>query len=231
MRQGYRLYVCSLCVGELDEDILRNCTAKSTEHLTLSMQTNNQLNFRTSNEELLKHKVGYLEKELAISNSKLAKYQQNGMNKSMEEYSHSMERQNIVLKQQIEDMEAERDALIIKWNNLENSVSSCSRRSEKVSDKELLKSIETILDAKLFNVEERVKQTMVKELQSRNKVIDGKLDTAIKESKTYAQALNVNPVESSGVPDLRSILQEAKNDERVKEQEKEKRTKTSLSMG
>ena len=72
---------------------------------------------------------------------------------------------------------------------------------------------------------------MVKELESRNKVIDGKLDTAIKESKTYAQALHVNPVESSGAPDLRSILQEAKNDERVEEQEKEKRTKTSLSMG
>ena len=149
----------------------------------------------------------------------------------MEEYSHSMERQNIVFKQQIEDMEVERDALIIKSNNLENSVSSSSRRSEKVSDKELLKSIETILDTKLFIVEERVKQTMVKERESRNKVIDGKLDTAIKESKTYAQALNVNPVETSGVPDLRSILQEAKNDERVEEQEKEKRTKNFIIHG
>ena len=59
------------CVGEIEEDIVCNCTAKSTEHSILSMQTNNQLNFRTSNEELLKHKVRYLEKELAISHSKL----------------------------------------------------------------------------------------------------------------------------------------------------------------
>ena len=114
-------------MGELD--ILRNCTAKSTGHSTLSMQTNNQLHFRTSNEELLKHKVRYLDKELAISNSKLAKYQRDGMNKSMEEYSHSMERQNLVIKQQIEDMKAEGDALIIKSNNPENIVSSCSRRT------------------------------------------------------------------------------------------------------
>ena len=134
----------------------------------------------------------------------------------MEQHFNSMERQNIM--QQIEDMEAERDALIIKSNNLENSISSCSRHSEKVSDKELLKFIETILDAKLVSIEERVKQMMVKELENRNKVIDRKLDTAIKELKTYAQSLNVNPAESSRVPILQSILQDAKKDELVEEQ-------------
>ena len=40
-----------------------------------------------------------------------------------------------------------------------------------------------------------MKQSMVKELGNRNKVMDGKLDTAIKEMKTYAQSLNVNSVE------------------------------------
>ena len=127
-------------------------------HSILSMQTNNQINSRTNNKELLKHKVRYLEKELAISNSKLAKYYQDGVNKSMEEHSNSMERP----KQQIEDMEAERDALIIRLNNLENSASICPRCSEKVSGKEPLKSIETILDTKLVSVEERGKETMIK---------------------------------------------------------------------
>ena len=229
MKKGYRLYVCSLCVGEIDEEILGNCTEKSTEHTSLNMRTNHQLNIKTSNEELLEHKVRYLEKELAISNRKLVKYKQDEMKNSTD----SIETQNIVLKQQIEDIEAERDALIIKSKNLEQPGSSCSSRSEKVFNKELLKSIETILDTKLVSMEERVKQTMVKELENRNKVMDGKLDTDIKETKTYAQSLNVNSVESSGVgvPDFRSILQEAKNDERVEEREKEKRTNNCIIHG
>ena len=74
MKKGYRLYVCSLCVGEIDEEILGNCTEQSTEHTSLNMRTKHQLNVKTSNEELLEHKVRYLEKELAISNRKLAKY-------------------------------------------------------------------------------------------------------------------------------------------------------------
>ena len=63
--------------------------------------------------------------------------------------------------------------------------------------------------------------------------MNGKLDTAIKETKTYAQPLNVNSVESRGVgvPDFRSILQEAKNDERVEECEKEKRTNNFIIHG
>ena len=233
MKKGYRLYVCSLCVGEIDEEILGNCTEKSTEHTSLNMRTNHQLNVKTSNEELLEHKVRYLEKELAISNRKLVKCKQDETKNSTEEYSDSIETQNIVLKQQIEDIEAERDALIIKLKNLEQPASSCSGRSEKVINKEPLKSTETILDTNLVSIEERVKQTMVKELENRNKVMDGKLDTAIKETKTYAQSLNVYSVESSGVgvPDFRSILQEAKNDERVEEREKEKRTNNFIIHG
>ena len=121
MKKGYRLYVCSLCVGEIDEEILGNCTEKLTEHTSLNMRTNHQLNVKTSNEELLEHKVRYLEKELAISNRKLPRYKQDETKNSMEEYSDSIGTQNIVLKQQIEDIEAERDALIMKsktWNNL-----------------------------------------------------------------------------------------------------------------
>ena len=151
--------MCSLCVGEIDEEILGNCTEKSTEHTSLNMRTNHQLNVKTCNEELLEHKVRYLEKELAISNRKLAKYKQDETKNSTEEYSDSIETQNIVLKQQIEVIEAERDALIIKSKNLEQPASSCSSRSEKVFNKELLKSIETILDTKLVSIEERVKQT------------------------------------------------------------------------
>ena len=55
MKKGYRLYVCILCVGEIDEEILGNCTEKSTEHTSLNMRTNHQLNVKTSNEELLEH--------------------------------------------------------------------------------------------------------------------------------------------------------------------------------
>ena len=37
---------------EIDEEILGNCTEKSTEHTSLNMRTNHQLNVKTSNEEL-----------------------------------------------------------------------------------------------------------------------------------------------------------------------------------
>ena len=67
MQKGYRLYVCSLCVGEIPEDILENCA-------TTNIQNDNQTNRTPTTNELLTLKVKCLEKELDISNQKLTKY-------------------------------------------------------------------------------------------------------------------------------------------------------------
>ena len=54
MRKGYRLYACSLCVGEIDEDIVRNCTVNEDENVnkvlpqenTILVEENRQLKLK-----------------------------------------------------------------------------------------------------------------------------------------------------------------------------------------
>ena len=86
--KGYRLYKCSICVGEIHKDIHENCTLvensadrnqpKKPEEensnflATASTQTDLKMAkySSSSSEELLTHKVRCLEKELEICNNK-----------------------------------------------------------------------------------------------------------------------------------------------------------------
>ena len=43
MRKGYRLYACSLCVGEIDEDIVRNCTVNEDENVNKVLSQENTI--------------------------------------------------------------------------------------------------------------------------------------------------------------------------------------------
>ena len=60
-------YTFVVCVGEIPEDILENCT-------TTNIQNDNQTHRTPTNNELLTLKVKCFEKELDISNKKLTKY-------------------------------------------------------------------------------------------------------------------------------------------------------------
>ena len=98
MLKGYRLYKCRTCVGEIHVDILENSTleAKSVE-LTqlrekcrkLEEEKSSDMSKRnsSSSEDMLTHKVKYLEKELEISNNKLAKYKELVCEKNMKTIS------------------------------------------------------------------------------------------------------------------------------------------------
>ena len=81
---------------------------------------------------------------------------------------------------------------------------------------------------KVVGIEERIKQTVVNELEKNKKIIDDKLDIIMKENKSYAESvkgsLKANETTPNGVTNFKSILEEAKNEELVEEREKQKRS-------
>ena len=89
-------------------------------------------------------------------------------------------------------------------------------------------SIENLLEKKRVDVEERLKQSVIKELSNNKKIMDDKLDTVIKDNKSYAESvkgsIKVNEAVSSEMPNFKSILEQVKNDELIEEREKQKRS-------
>ena len=104
------------------------------------------------------------------------------------------------------------------------------RTPRKVSEKDFLKSIETILETKLVNVEERSKQSITNELEKNKRTIDNKLNTIMKDNKSFADSVKGsvsvkgNVPHASEVNDIKSILLEARNDQLLEEKEMEKRS-------
>ena len=99
--------------------------------------------------------------------------------------------------------------------------------SKGVATKDLLKSIAAILQSKLVAVEERLKETMANEIGKSKQNIDAKLETVIKENKTYAEAasgtLHTGRIETTNATDFKSILHEARSDQLIEDQKREKR--------
>ena len=81
-----------------------------------------------------------------------------------------------------------------------------------MAKKDLLKSIAEILQSMLFAVEERLKETMANEIGKNKHNIDAKLETIIKENKTYAEiasgTLHTGRAETTNDMDFKSILHE-----------------------
>ena len=91
------------------------------------------------------------------------------------------------LKKKMKDMRSEHAVITKKINERDKSVGS-PRTSKKVTERDLLKSIENLLEKKLVDVEERLKQSVLKELDNNKKIMDDKLDTVIKD-KSYAESV------------------------------------------
>ena len=75
-------------------------------------------------------------------------------------------------------------------------------------------------------MEERLKETMANEIGKNKQSIDAKLETVIKENKTYAEAasgtFHTGRAETTNATDFKSILHEARNDQMIEDQEREK---------
>ena len=97
--------------------------------------------------------------------------------------------------------------------------------AKKPTEKDLLKLIENVLDAKFVSMGEKLKKSVVDELQNNKKYIDEKLDSIIKDNKSHAEINTTEPTE------FRSILQEARNKQLVEEKQKEKRINNFLIHG
>ena len=113
---------------------------------------------------------------------------------------------------------------------VDNEIGSDNEEFSKgVTIKDLLKSIDEILQSKLVALEETLKETMANEIGKNKQNIDAKLETVIKENKTYAKAAGGTPhtgrAETTNATDFKSILREARNDQLIEDQEREKRCK------
>ena len=139
--------------------------------------------------------------------------------------ARDIKQQNILLKQNLKDMESKQVVLIKKTNNFEKNGSS-PRSAKKPTEKDLLKSIENVLDAKFVTMGEKLKKSVVNELQNNKKYIDEKLDSIIKDNKSYAESVKGSQQINTTEPtEFRSILQEARNEQLVEEKEKDKADK------
>ena len=143
--------------------------------------------------------------------------------KAFLEKATELKLQNTHLKKKIKDMEGEHAVITKKINEHDKSVGS-PRTSKKVTERDLLKSIENLLEKKPVDVEEQLKQSVIKELDNNQKIMDAKLDTVIKDNKSYAESvkglIKVNEAVSSEMTNFKSILEQAKNDELIEEREK-----------
>ena len=87
LRKGYRLYVCRTCVGEIEVGISKQFLPKGNARTPTSIgtQSNYQSDKQTNENDLLTHKVNYLEKELDICKSKLEISRQGETSRGKEE--------------------------------------------------------------------------------------------------------------------------------------------------
>ena len=153
-------------------------------------------------------------------------------NNSFLEQTRDLKHQITVLMQKIKDTEHHAS---VTTQLDEHEVSHISprvlpRTPRKVSEKDFLKSIETILETKLVNVEERLKQSITNELEKSKRTIDNKLDNIMKDNKSFADSVKgsvsvkENVPRASEVNDIKLILVEARNDQLLEEKEMEKRS-------
>ena len=128
-------------------------------------------------------------------------------NNSFLEQTRDLKHQITVLKQKIKDTEHQES---VTTQLDEHEVSHISPRVLP------LKSIETILETKLVNVEERLKQSITYELEKSKRTIDNKLDNIMKDDKSFADSVKgsvsvkENVPRASEVNDFKSILVESK---------------------
>ena len=166
LRKGYRLYVCRTCVGEIEVGISKQFLPKENARTTTSIgnQSNYQSDKQTNENDLLTHKVNYLEKELAICKSKLEKSRQG-------ETSRRKEEDTSTLFFRIEEL-------------LEDKLSKIDEKIEETISRKLMKQP--------TNSKEQIEvavTNITKHLTENEKKISQKIDSALQVKKTYASSV------------------------------------------
>ena len=99
----------------------------------------------------------------------------------------------------------------------------------------IIETLETIIDNKFEEVEKRLKQTLVDEVQSNTKKVENKLDEVRNNEKTYATMVKNDDndwgiteeswetVQSKKNTDFKRMLREVKNDELAEERDQKRR--------
>ena len=202
-----RRFLCEICTGEVPKEF--------HEH------ANQRITFSKLN-ELIKS----LQDSLATKSEESKSY----LDKAKEIKLH-----NNSLKQRIRDLEDQQVVLKKQINENEKIVTGYySPKKSQIFDKDILTSIEKILDTKLELVEERLKTSVLNELQENKKIVDDKLEKMIHENKTYAESVKGTLINSDTLPNgvnFKSILKEANNDQLIEEEDRQRRSKNFIIHG
>ena len=194
LQKSYRLYICTACVGDIHQDILENCYEESSfvTNKVLTGETNlvstgsnvaNEENL-SSSVKLLTHKVKYLEKELEISNEKLAKHQERESTKIVS-HCYAQTDDNIT-KEITHKVSISTQACIISETEMEteNKISCLMTELDRLNDeKSKQRIIIAQLKEKTQDFEEQSKEN--EGLSKRLSDLKVKLDNKVKENNNF----------------------------------------------
>ena len=172
-------------------------------------------------------------------------------NKILLEKVKSLHEHQEMLRMHIDDKEKTIQSMLCKSNGNTPVVNHKSIQVENentVQENQYMMSFESLLDTKLFKIEENMKQlntienkleSLIESKLSENmKTIDKKLREVIMENKTYAQTLkestqsvsqSSNSTKTEG--DFRSIIRDQRNDELIQEKERKGRSQNLIIHG
>ena len=218
--KGYRLYKCSMCVGGIHKDIHENCVLESnsdevnqpkklveeTPNLLTAASTQTDIQMdkcsSSSSEELLTHKVRYLEKELQICNKRLAKYQKAECEKNMKTISVQTTNSISEAYDKLSDIEQ------INENHGNNNV--------------LTDNLLTKLISEGFNkIEENIDRLITKKIAENSKEVEqikANINEALAKNNSYADKLK----SKLDVNSFAAVIQTNKNDDLIQERERER---------
>ena len=105
-----------------------------------------------------------------------------------------------------------------------------------MKENNILDTIDKLLDKKLESVAEKLGKSILNELKENSKYIDHKLTDVIDENKSYAESVKVSLVNNdikspTTVTDLKSILNEAKNDQLLEDKDRAVRARNIIIYG
>ena len=122
-----------------------------------------------------------------------------------------------------------------KRRNSQSEKQSGTFKEISTNEKYILETIDKLLDRKLESVAEKLGKSVMNELKKSNKNIDDKLKEVINENKSYAEtvkgSMDNKENKTNTVPDIRSILDEAKNDQLIEEKDRAARAKNIIIYG
>ena len=244
--KGYKRFMCINCThvpAYLREAIPNNDRTLQTNEMELQTvihQKETEVDVLLETNRKLSKNVDELQKEIERKNSRSRRGKE-GYTKLQDEAK--------ILKNDIQNYEDKCAKLNNTITEQEIELQEIRENSiVEVNDENAINNLEQAMTQKLQVVEQTLKETLLAEVNKNNRHLEEKLDQLIKDNKSYADTVKnfqtINPTHPSSYGkseqneqsvvesvDLRKIMIDQKNDEKVEYAEREKRRKNFIIHG